>query len=642
MRARITESTAAKIASVILSYFIAVLFVFSTASVGMMVYYKFYFSNEETVKREVMTDMADNEAIFTADMWYWSNENLSDYYSDKNVYYEIFDIRNQEIAESNFENQPYIAKGEYTLQANINKSRINPETGEVIWYSDAEDVAKATVYVAENMTMNDRFSVTLKIIEFGFKYEYFAIIIMIFSLGLLITLWSYSFCAAGHSKGGKIRPNFLDKVPFDICTAIVTVLAVLSVVIVSDFGSGGLDSVFVMFLVGSVDYFIGILYLLSLATRIKTKSLIKNNIIYYVLSYLYRVCKKGLGCLKYIFKNLNIVYKTIVVLVSFIVVEIFSVALIFEALYHFEPDVFIIIIIFVNIVFILIALYLSIVMQKIKHGGEKIAGGDLQHKIDTQYMFGDFKEFSESINNINEGLQNAVNERMKSERFKTELITNVSHDIKTPLTSIINYVDLIKKEDCENKVINEYIEVLDRQSGRLKKLVEDLVEASKASTGNLSVSLMPCDVSVLLSQVAGEFEDKLSKLNLTPVVSIPENAVSIMADGRHLWRVFDNLMNNICKYAMSGTRVYMDVKAEQGNAIITFRNISKYELNISADELMERFVRGDSSRNTEGSGLGLSIAKSLVEIQNGNMFLEVDGDLFKVTIVFPLVKKGIN
>ena len=249
-------------------------------------------------------------------------------------------------------------------------------------------------------------------------------------------------------------------------------------------------------------------------------------------------------------------------------------------------------------------------------------------------MFGDFKSFAESLNNINKGLATAVNEKMKSERFKTELITNVSHDIKTPLTSIINYVDLIKKESIENENVKEYIGVLDRQSTRLKKLVEDLVEASKASSGSLAVNLLPCDIKVLLSQTLGEFEDRLSSKNLSAVINSPKNNVIIMADGRHLWRIFDNLMGNICKYALENTRVYIDIENSAEQAKIVFRNISKNQLNISAEELMERFVRGDSSRNTEGSGLGLSIAKSLAELQKGTLDVSVDGDLFKVTLTF--------
>ena len=285
---------------------------------------------------------------------------------------------------------------------------------------------------------------------------------------------------------------------------------------------------------------------------------------------------------------------------------------------------------------------LAILLKRIKQGGEKIAAGDLNYKIDTKYMYGDFKDFANSLNNINEGLSVAINERMKSERFKTELITNVSHDIKTPLTSIINYVDLIKKEEPENENIKEYIDVLDRQSSRLKKLIEDLMEASKASTGNLAVNLSVCEAGVLLSQTVGEFDGRLNSAGLIPVANIPEKPVKIMADGRHLWRVFDNLMNNICKYSQAGTRVYLDISERNGKAQITFKNISKYELNITGEELTERFVRGDKSRNTEGSGLGLSIARSLTELQNGSLEIDIDGDLFKVTLTFDTVKEEVK
>ena len=221
--------------------------------------------------------------------------------------------------------------------------------------------------------------------------------------------------------------------------------------------------------------------------------------------------------------------------------------------------------------------------------------------------------------------------------MKTELITNVSHDIKTPLTSIINYASLISAEPSENEKITEYAKVLVRQSDRLKRLIEDLVEASKASTGNLEVHLAPCDASVFIEQASGEYEEKLEKAGLTLVTSKPEQEVRIMADGRRMWRVFDNLMNNICKYAQSGTRVYLMLELIDGQAVVSFKNISKDPLNISAEELMERFVRGDASRNTEGNGLGLSIARSMTELQGGRMTLSVDGDLFKAMLSFPIL-----
>lgn len=286
----------------------------------------------------------------------------------------------------------------------------------------------------------------------------------------------------------------------------------------------------------------------------------------------------------------------------------------------------------IELVVLLIAL---LHMQRLHEGSKRIATGDLSTPVDTKRMFWKFKEHGENINKVSDGISLAVKERMKSEHFKTELITNVSHDIKTPLTSIINYVDLIKKEDISDEKVVEYVEVLDRQSARLKKLIEDLMEASKASTGNLSVNLEECDLDVLLSQVIGEFEEKLEKNQLQVIVDKPEHPVKMMADGRHMWRVFDNLLNNVCKYSLPGSRVYVSLKQENQEAVIVFKNISKTALNIPSEELMERFVRGDSSRNTEGSGLGLSIAQSLTELMHGNMKLEIDGDLFKVTLQFP-------
>lgn len=258
----------------------------------------------------------------------------------------------------------------------------------------------------------------------------------------------------------------------------------------------------------------------------------------------------------------------------------------------------------------------------------------------------EFRQHGENLNCIKEGIQLAVDERMRSERMKTELITNVSHDIKTPLTSIISYVDLLEKEQLENEKAAEYIGVLERQSARLKKLIQDLIDASKASTGNLTVNKEKTDVRVLLEQAMGEFIDKLSARELNIKINYNTEPVEVMADGRHLWRIFQNLINNITKYAQSNTRVYIDVddvNDETGGSRdadgkknmlrIIFRNISENELNITGNELMERFVQGDSSRNTEGSGLGLSIAKSLAELQGGKMEIIVDGDLFKVVLL---------
>lgn len=279
----------------------------------------------------------------------------------------------------------------------------------------------------------------------------------------------------------------------------------------------------------------------------------------------------------------------------------------------------------------------ALLRRKIRNATDALAEGNLNYEVDISGMHGDFREIAENLNSISEGMNIAIEQRLKSERMKTELITNVSHDLKTPLTSIINYANLIGQEKCENEKITEYSEVLVRQSVRMKRLIEDLVEASKASTGNLEVQLEPCEAEILLVQAAGEFEQKLRDAGLELKIVQPETSVKIMADSRRLWRVFDNLMNNICKYGQRGTRVYLSIEETEKQVIITFRNISHGELNFSADELTERFVRGDISRNTEGNGLGLSIAKSLTELQNGTFDLQIDGDLFKVILKFPKV-----
>ena len=238
----------------------------------------------------------------------------------------------------------------------------------------------------------------------------------------------------------------------------------------------------------------------------------------------------------------------------------------------------------------------------------------MNYSIDEKNLVLDFNDHAHDLNHIRDGLNEAVEQRMRSERFRTELITNVSHDIKTPLTSIVNYVDLLQKEEPKTEKQQEYLEVLSRQSAKLKKLIEDLIEASKASTGNLSVDLQPCDLSILLDQTAGEYGEKLENAGLELVLQKPETPVTVQADGRHLWRVFDNLLNNIVKYAMPGTRVYLSLQEQAGEARVTFRNISREPLNISAQELTERFVQGDASRHSDGNGLGLAIAMSLMKL----------------------------
>ncbi len=266
----------------------------------------------------------------------------------------------------------------------------------------------------------------------------------------------------------------------------------------------------------------------------------------------------------------------------------------------------------------------------------KISKGDTSYKVETEEFGGKEKILAEHINHISHGLETALQEKVRSERLKADLITNVSHDIKTPLTSIINYVDLIKREHIQDPKIQGYLEVLEQKSQRLKTLTEDLVEASKASSGNLKLEMAPIDFVELIWQTNGEFEEKFAVRHLELVSTLPEEAIVIQADGRHLWRVLENLYNNTFKYAMERSRVYVEVAKINNRAVFTIKNVSENPLNIRADELTERFVRGDVARTTEGSGLGLSIARSLTELQGGEFTIYIDGDLFKVEVSFPV------
>ena len=280
------------------------------------------------------------------------------------------------------------------------------------------------------------------------------------------------------------------------------------------------------------------------------------------------------------------------------------------------------------------ACLLSMQLRRLQKGGEALAAGDLTSQVDTSHMYFDLKRHGENLNAISRGMSIAVEQKLKSERLKTELITNVSHDIKTPLTSIVNYVDLLQREHTPEQE-REYLAVLDRQAHKLKKLTVDLVEMSKASTGNIPCHIARRSVRELIDQTVGEYAEKLSAARLEPVVTLPDEELYCLCDGALMWRVLDNLLSNACKYACAGTRLYIAARREGETVAFSFKNISRDALNVDPDELLERFVRGDSSRTTEGSGLGLNIAKSLVELQKGTFYIAIDGDLFKVGFILP-------
>lgn len=282
-----------------------------------------------------------------------------------------------------------------------------------------------------------------------------------------------------------------------------------------------------------------------------------------------------------------------------------------------------------------VCLYAAYAIRVLQKSGEELSRVNLSYKIDTRHLHSVFRELAENLNAIGEGMEAAIAEKMKSEHFKTELITNVSHDIKTPLTSIINYADLLSKEELSGKA-REYTEILSRQSARLKKLTDDLVEASKATTGNLPCNPERLSVCQIVRQSLGEYEERLESAGLQVRETIPEDDLYAMVDGQLLWRVLENLYSNATKYALPGTRVYLVVTEDSGSVCISMKNISRKPLSVTGEDLTERFVKGDASRSSEGSGLGLNIAKSLVELQHGTFRVTCDGDLFRCDIVFPL------
>ena len=444
-----------------------------------------------------------------------------------------------------------------------------------------------------------------------------------FLFGVLLFL--FLLRAAGHRKNTEeIIPSFVEKIPFDL----FTVLVIAAIAVFMTPMMAGFDWPEILFTLIPCILLIGLTFLLwcmSFAVRVKLGTLWSGCLIV-------RFCRWLWHGVTAIFRHLPILWKWGLGLAAAAFID-----LIFRmnAVWSENRATFFWFLFW--LVAAALTLYAVLAFRRLRLGAKDIASGNLSGSVNEKNLILDFKDHAHDLNHIRDGLNDAVEKRLQSERFRTELITNVSHDIKTPLTSIVNYVDLLQKEEPKTEKQQEYLEVLDRQSGKLKKLIEDLIEASKASSGALAVDLQPCDLSVLLDQCAGEYAERLEKAQLDLVLQKPDTPVTVLADGRHLWRVFDNLMNNIVKYALPGTRVYLRLQESGSTAEVSFRNISREALNMDAKELTERFVRGDSSRHTDGNGLGLAIAMSLMRLQKGEMDIDLDGDLFKVTLRFPKV-----
>lgn len=470
----------------------------------------------------------------------------------------------------------------------------------------------------------------LRIMIFNFKYELIAVCVL--ATVILCTCFIFLICAAGHKKDKEeLCAGALTMIPLDIFFIGWLTLGTIGVLLTDEFW--GISAV-IYLLVGVLPICLVLVtsFLADFRLRVKLGKWWQNTVIYLVCHFCIKVWKKLWKFNKEIFLALPLIWKTAILVIGVWAIEAFM-----FIIFYYEQEMYLILGFIEKMILLPMILYCALMLRRLHRSGEELAAGNLSYHTDTSKMFWDFKTHGENLNSIALGISKAVEERLKSERLKTELITNVSHDIKTPLTSIINYSDLISKEECENENIKEYSKVLYRQSERLKKLINDLMDASKVSTGNVEVLLAPCEADIFLTQAAGEYEEKLKTHELELITKMPQDSIKIMADGRHMQRIFDNLMNNICKYAQGGTRVYLTLERKGERAVFSLKNISHYPLDISSEELMERFVRGDKSRHTEGSGLGLSIAKSLTELQNGEFELMVDGDFFKVVISFPVV-----
>lgn len=447
----------------------------------------------------------------------------------------------------------------------------------------------------------------------------------------VMVLFVLSIISAGYKRGeDKIHINWFDRIPFILLFIPFGLLGVAfnsfdlldnySVFITPELPLPVAATIFIMMTV--------CLYILactlSFARRLKAGRFFESTCLYWIV--------KGMEGIEHQLKEIGALDEvskyTIFTSCIWLVLMIISIS-----------RKWYILMVILSLIIVAAIISAALSLKKIEKAGKEIASGNLDVEIkESRFEPAPFREYIRTLNSIKYGMEDAVKREMKSERMKTELITNVSHDIKTPLTNIISYVDLLKKAETEEER-SEYLEILGRQSERLKKLTLDLIEASKASTGNVRINPQPLNLSEMLDQSVGEYEDKFNEAGLTPVTEVKNPPVTITADGRLLFRVISNLLSNVCKYSMHGTRVYIDAaKINDTEAEIVIKNISERPLNITADELMERFVRGDESRSSEGSGLGLDIAKSLTELMGGTFSISIDGDTFKVSVILPIEK----
>ena len=651
---RFLDKTWAKCAAFFLTLVFGVLTILGGVCTAALISYD-VFLDDGAFARQSLYENRCYSAVDHADSFLRGNLANAGLLSDADGY-DYSNIENSPTAVLGEESIPSFLKelsqdfsNEFTLDGfGCHLTVASDDTGEVYLENFALTYTDKPLYTVQSTrlyTLSDgsiyalTYTVDLLQVETAPTYSYLLLSWLTEHAGLMVTLtvlaallslffFCFSMASAGHWAGHEgIHLTWLDKIPADVwllvllCTFFIGWEAFY-------YGWGR-----VFFCAAMVP--LVLLFLCAFAAQCKAGTVLRSALIARIARFLWRIVRSLFLGLWRIAKSLPLIWKT--ALAGLILVFIESVLFI-QDYYGTLAAPFLAL----KLAELLAVLYVAVNLRTLQKGGEKLANGDFSSPIDTKYLIGDFKRYGQELNDVQSGLEQAVQEQMKAEHLKTELITNVSHDIKTPLTSIVNYVDLLKKEDIPSPEAREYIAVLDRQSHRLKKLTEDLVEASKASSGVLNVDLQPTDVNVLFSQIEGEYQERLAACQLTLVTQPPTPGTVIRADSRLLSRVMDNLVSNICKYALPSTRVYVVSTLSREAVTISFKNVSRDELNISPDELMERFVRGDASRHTEGSGLGLSIARSLVQLQGGRFDLAIDADLFRADITFPLSESAAS
>lgn len=505
---------------------------------------------------------------------------------------------------------------------------------ELQWILEGEHVATwyiVRVSLPEVLTCDDMCGPVLSLLRAVFFISRSFLPVLACSGAVLLAGFCFLLYAAGW-RGRNEQPvcGVFDKIPFDLLLAVWGLLtALLLDFIFCELWDGRWYELPIL---AAILFWVLLPLPVTMAVRLRTKTLFSGMLTMRSLRCVGRFIAESLRCLRRI---LPASAKLILVWLAVCAAQLLLLLALLSS-YAGEELIFLAAVCF-DLLLLAGLLYLWDSFRRVSRAAAAVGAGNTQAQIDKKMMPPFIRTHADEIEHIADGLSRAVDEKLRSERMKTELITNVSHDIKTPLTSIINYVDLLSKTDPREDAAREYIEVLSRQSARLKKLIEDLIEVSKASSGNLQLHREPCNLQVLLGQVCGEYEEKYRQTGLQPVLRMAEEPCVIRADGRYMWRILDNILGNARKYAQPGTRVYISLEKTGGDAIISCKNISREELNICAEELLERFVRGDGSRHTEGSGLGLSIASSLTRLQDGALDISVDGDLFKVILRFPLM-----